>query len=96
MSDDENDLIAQRRQHLQQLRQEGHAFSNDFRRDSLSADLVASYNDKSKEELEAEPVRVAVAGRMMSRRVMGKAAFAHVQDMSGKIQLYVRRDDLEE
>ncbi len=97
MSDtDENELIAQRRDQLQQLRQGGQAFSNDFRRDSLSADLLASYDAKSKEELEAEPIKVAVAGRMMSRRVMGKASFAHIQDMSGQIQLYVRRDDLEE
>ncbi len=97
MSDnEENELIAQRREQLQQLRQDGQAFSNDFRRDNLSADLLASYDAKTREELEAEPVRVTVAGRMMSRRVMGKASFAHIQDMSGQIQLYVRRDDLEE
>lgn len=92
----ENDLIAQRRQQLQTLRESGNAFSNDFRRDSLAADLVSKYDKKTKEELEQEPVKVAIAGRMMSRRIMGKASFAHVQDMSGKIQLYVRRDDLPE
>jgi lysyl-tRNA synthetase, class II len=97
MSDEnENDLIAQRRQQLQELRQSGNAFSNDFRRDSLAADLLARYEDKSKEELEEDQIKVAIAGRMMSRRIMGKASFAHIQDMSGKIQLYVRRDDLPE
>ena len=97
MSDiDENELIAQRREQLQQLRETGRAFANDFRRDSLSADLVHEYGAKTKEELESASIRVAVAGRMMSRRVMGKASFAHIQDMTGQIQLYVRRDDLEE
>ncbi len=92
----ENDLIAQRRQDLQELRKSGNAFRNDFKRDSLAANLVSQYGEKTKEELEAEPVKVAVAGRMMSRRIMGKASFAHIQDMSGKLQLYVRRDDLPE
>ena len=92
----ENDLIAQRRAQLQVLRESGNAFRNDFRRDSLAVDLLNQYGEKTKEELEAEPVKVAIAGRMMSRRVMGKASFAHLQDMSGKIQLYVRRDDLPE
>ncbi len=97
MSDtDENDLVVQRRQHLQELRKAGNAFSNSFRRDSLAADLIEQYGDKTKEELEQDPIKVAVAGRMMTRRIMGKASFAHLQDMSGQIQLYVRRDDLPE
>lgn len=93
---DENDLIAQRRQQLQNLRESGNPFRNDFKRDSLAADLISLYGDKSKEELETATVKVAIAGRMMTRRVMGKASFAHIQDMSGQIQLYVRRDDLPE
>ncbi|GJM04652.1 MAG: lysine--tRNA ligase [marine bacterium B5-7] len=93
---DENDLIVQRRQQLHELRETGNAFSNDFRRDSLAASLLAKYEEKTKEELEAEDIKVAIAGRMMSRRIMGKASFAHLQDMSGKLQLYVRRDDLPE
>ncbi len=99
MSDEnqnEHDLIAQRRQQLQELRESGNAFSNDFRRDALAADIVAKFEEKTKEELETDGVKVAIAGRMMSRRIMGKASFAHIQDMSGKIQLYVRRDDLPE
>lgn len=94
--ENENDLIAQRRQQLQELRDNGTAFKNDFKRDSLATDLLQQYGDKTKEELEQAAVKVAVAGRMMSRRIMGKASFAHVQDMSGKVQLYVRRDDLPE
>ena len=93
-TENENDLIAQRRQDLKELRKTGNAYTNQFKRDSLALDLYAQYKNKSKEELEGESIKVAVAGRMMSRRIMGKASFAHIQDMSGKIQLYVRRDDL--
>ncbi|HHH49014.1 MAG TPA: lysine--tRNA ligase [Gammaproteobacteria bacterium] len=93
---DENALIAQRKAKLAALREEGLAFPNDFRRDVMAGELHAEYGDKSNEELEASPIRVKVAGRMMSRRIMGKASFAHVQDMSGKIQLFVTRDELPE
>ncbi|MAJ91165.1 MAG: lysine--tRNA ligase, partial [Legionellales bacterium] len=92
--DNENDLIAQRRQDLKEMRKTGNAYSNKFKRDSLSSDLHAEYESKSKEELENASIKVSIAGRMMSRRIMGKASFAHIQDMTGKIQLYVRRDDL--
>ncbi len=71
------------------MREQGNAFPNDFRRDSISGELHAEYDDKSAEELETLSQRVKVAGRMMSRRVMGKASFAHLQDMSGQIQLFV-------
>ncbi len=94
IAEDTNALIAQRRRKLSALRETGNAFPNDFRRDVMAGELHAEYGEKSKEELEANPVRVKVAGRMMSRRIMGKASFAHVQDMSGKIQLFVTRDDL--
>jgi lysyl-tRNA synthetase class 2 len=93
---DENKLIAERRQKLTALREEGIAFPNDFRRNVMAGELHAEYGDKTKEELEAKPVRVRVAGRMMLRRVMGKASFASLQDMSGRIQLFIRRDDLPE
>lgn len=93
---DEQDQIKQRRGKLNELREQAVAFPTDFRRDSLAAELLAQYDGKSKEELEAEPLRVKVAGRMMTRRVMGKASFCHVQDMSGQIQLYVTRDALPE
>ncbi len=94
---DEQEQIKQRRGKLNELRENGGiAFPTDFRRNVVAGELLAEYGEKSKEELEAEPVRVKLAGRMMTRRVMGKASFAHIQDMSGKIQLYVTRDVLPE
>ena len=95
-ADNTHDQIAQRRAKLEEIRAQRNAYPNHFRRDALAADLLARYGDRAAEALEAEPLRVRVAGRMMTRRVMGKAAFAHIQDMSGRIQLYVRRDDLPE
>jgi len=93
---DENELIAQRRAQLDALREQGNAFPNDFRRDALASDLIEHHDDKDRDTLKSEGIRVKVAGRMMSRRVMGKASFAHLQDMSGKIQLYLKRDNLPE
>lgn len=93
---DENKLIAQRREKLNQIRERGVAFPNDFRRNVMAGELHAEYGGRTPEELESQAVRVKVAGRMMSRRVMGKASFAHVQDMSGTIQLFVQRDALPE
>ena len=93
---DENKLIAQRREKLMAMREKGNAFPNDFRRDSLAAELHAKYDDKTKEELEELKVSVKVAGRMMAKRIMGKASFAQLQDMSGKIQLFLQRDSLPE
>ncbi|AKH19318.1 lysine--tRNA ligase [Sedimenticola thiotaurini] len=93
---DENKLIAQRREKLAQIRQRGNAFPNDFRRNVVAGELHAEYGEKSAEELEDLAVRVQVAGRLMSRRIMGKASFAHLQDMSGRIQLFIQRDALPE
>ena len=87
---DENALIAERRAKLARLRESGSAFPNDFRRDALAQDLHATYGDRSDEWLVANPVRVRVAGRMMFKRVMGKASFAKLQDGSGQIQLYLQ------
>ena len=93
---DDNDLVAERRRRLWQLRESGRVFGNAFRRDALAAELLERHGASSKQALEAEPARAAIAGRMMSRRVMGRASFAHIQDQSGQIQIYVRRDDLAE
>jgi len=93
---DESHLIAQRRQKLAELREQGRAYPNDFRRDALAADLHAQYDDADPETLEAEGVRVAVAGRMMAKRVMGKASFAQLQDQTDRIQLFLQRDALGE
>ncbi|MCW8922305.1 MAG: lysine--tRNA ligase [Gammaproteobacteria bacterium] len=94
--EEENKLIAQRREKLSGLRENGNAFPNDFRRDSMAADLHALYSEKTTEELEAMGQRVSIAGRMMAKRVMGKASFAKLQDMSGTIQLFLQRDNLPE
>lgn len=97
MSDlEENEFIAQRRSKLSELRSQGTAFPNDFRRDNLAADLIAQYDQQDNEVLTASPIRVKVAGRIMTRRIMGKAAFVHIQDMSGRLQVYLKRDDLPE
>ena len=93
---DENKLIAQRREKLNQIRERGIAFPNDFRRNVVAGELHAEYGDKDGETLEQLAIRVKVAGRLMSRRIMGKASFAHLQDMSGRIQLFVQRDALPE
>ncbi|MEN8171206.1 MAG: lysine--tRNA ligase [Pseudomonadota bacterium] len=88
---DENKLIAERRAKLAAIRENGVAFPNDFRRNVVAGELHAKYGEMSKEELEGENVRVSVAGRMMSKRIMGKASFAQVKDMSGSVQLYVQK-----
>jgi len=93
---DENKLIAQRREKLSVMRDNGNAFPNDFRRDNLAAELHAEYDEKTKEELEELNVTVKVAGRMMAKRIMGKASFAQLQDMSGRVQLFLQRDSLPE
>jgi len=86
--------MAQRRAKLAELRARGNPYPNDFRRDALAGELHARYGALDEAALESRAVGVAVAGRMMTRRVMGKASFAHVQDLSGRIQVYVRRDDI--
>jgi len=93
---DVNEQIAQRKAKLAALREQGVAFPNDFRREHLAADLHAAYDQFSKEELAEKNVHVKVGGRMMTRRIMGKASFATLQDMSGQIQIYVARDNLAE
>nr|WP_034211014.1 lysine--tRNA ligase [Arenimonas metalli] len=96
---DENTLIAERRAKLTALRGQGIAFPNDFQRADYAGDLQAEFADKDEwtaEKLEALDRTVAVAGRLMAKRVMGKASFAQVQDMSGRVQLYLQGSDLGE
>jgi len=90
---DENQIIAERRSKLAAIRKNGIPFPNDFDRKNLSGDLHTEFDEKSKEELEASQTQVAVAGRMMLKRVMGKASFATIQDMSGRVQLYISNGD---
>ncbi|MBV6417967.1 MAG: Lysine--tRNA ligase [Steroidobacteraceae bacterium] len=93
---DENRLIAERRAKLAALRGKGPAYPNDFRRDALAAQIEASYHDKGAEWLEANPVHVHVGGRLMAKRVMGKASFAKLADRSGRIQVFLQKDALGE
>ena len=89
---DTNQIIAERRAKLSALREIGIAFPNDFRRNHLASDLHKKYGDQSNGTLEKDPISVEVAGRMILKRVMGKASFATIQDMSGHIQLYITND----
>jgi lysyl-tRNA synthetase, class II len=96
---DENFLIAERRAKLKALREQGQAFPNDFKRADHAGDLQADYADAeqwSAEALAGTGRQVRIAGRLLAKRVMGKASFAQVQDLSGRIQLYLTRDALGE
>lgn len=93
---DLNNELKTRREKLASLREQGIPFPNDFRRDHTSDQLHADFDAKENEELEALNIEVSVAGRMMTRRIMGKASFVTLQDVGGRIQLYVARDDLPE
>lgn len=96
---DENSLIAERRAKLKALREQGIAYPNDFRREQFAGDLQAEFADAqqwSAEALEGLDRRVRLAGRLMAKRVMGKASFAQIQDESGRIQLFLQGNALGE
>ena len=93
---DENKLIAERRAKLAALREQGKAFPNDFRRNAIAEELHQTFHAHDKDALEREQVEVAVSGRMMAKRVMGKASFIKLQDRSGQIQVRLERDRLPE
>ncbi|CAM4093441.1 lysine--tRNA ligase [Bordetella muralis] len=93
---DENRLIAERRAKLAKLRETGVAYPNDFVPDARAADLHRQYGEQEQQALADAGVQVKVAGRMMLKRVMGKASFATVQDSSGRIQIYLERGTLGE
>jgi len=91
---DENELIAERRRKLDALRAAGNPFPNDFRRNALAEELHRSYGRHEDEHLREEAVPVHVAGRMLAKRVMGKASFIKLQDRTGQIQVRLERDRL--
>ncbi len=93
---DENHLISERRSKLHALREAGNAYPNDFRPTALAADLQQRFHEQDKEQLEQVDDRFAVAGRMLAKRVMGKAAFVQLQDRSGTIQLFLQRNAIGE
>jgi lysyl-tRNA synthetase, class II len=86
---DTNKIIEERRAKLKALRDQGVAYPNDFYRDSVAGDLVEKYENTERDTLDINPVVVKVAGRIMLKRVMGKASFATIQDVGGQIQIYV-------
>ena len=93
---EDNKLVTERKSKLATLRELGNPFVNDFQPKDFAKDVSASYGQLSKEELDEKTVEVSMAGRMMLKRVMGKASFAHIQDSSAQIQLFVTRDELPE
>ena len=91
---DDRDVYEIRQQKLADLRAQGFDFPNNFRRSHQAADIMQSYAKTTAETLAAEPIEVAIAGRIMLRRLMGKASFFHLQDVSGRVQVYVRAQDV--
>ena len=91
---DENNLFEVRKEKLKKLREQGKDYPNSFRRTELAKELIKEYSDLSKDDLENTSISVKVAGRIMLRRLMGKASFTTIQDMSAQIQLYLREDTL--
>jgi len=91
---DESEIYQIRKQKLAELRHNGFNFPNQFRREHLAVDLMNQYAEISKENLADKHVKVVVAGRIVLRRVMGKASFFHIQDVSGRMQIYIRQNDL--
>jgi lysyl-tRNA synthetase class 2 len=91
---DDNQLIAERREKLAAIRKQGVAFPNDFKPRDRAADVARKHGALPNEELEPQGITVSLAGRMMLKRIMGKASFATLQDASARIQLFVTRDTL--
>ena len=94
--EDEHALIAERRRKLNEMRSSGNAYPNDFRQEALADDLLSEYGEHSGEALDELGKVVSVAGRLMAKRVMGKASFAKIQDRSGQLQLFVQKNSLGE
>lgn len=93
---DESEVYQIRKQKLAKLREQGFNFPNRFGRRHMAEELHRDYADENKEELAEQHISVVVAGRIVLRRIMGKASFFHIQDKSGRMQVYVRQNDLPE
>jgi lysyl-tRNA synthetase class 2 len=91
---DDNQLVAERREKLAAIRRAGVAFPNDFKPTHHALDLQQRHGQQDNTELEPLAVKVALGGRMMLKRVMGKASFCTLQDASGRIQLFITKDAL--
>ena len=93
-NNEENDLIIERRKKLAAIREKGSAYPNDFRRNCLAEELHLNYDKHDAEALKKEKIKVSVAGRMMAKRVMGKASFIKLQDRSAQIQIRLESNSL--
>lgn len=93
---DYHDQVAMRRSKLEELRQEGNPYPNHLKPKDFIGDVLTTYSDVEKEELASKNVSVVVCGRITNRRIMGKASFVHIQDFTGKMQIYLRKNDLPE
>jgi lysyl-tRNA synthetase class 2 len=93
---DESEVYHIRKQKLAELRTSGFNFPNQFRREHLAAELMGEYAEFEKEALAQQQVKASVAGRIVLRRIMGKASFFHIQDVSGRMQIYIKANDLPE
>ena len=93
---DESEVYHIRKQKLAELRTSGFNFPNQFRRENLAEDLNREFSEYDKETLAQKQIKAVVAGRIVLRRIMGKASFFHIQDVSGRIQIYLRANDLPE
>jgi lysyl-tRNA synthetase, class II len=95
--DELNDQLVVRREKMTEIREKGlDPFGSRFERTHLTSCIKEDFGEKTKEDLEAESHAVAIAGRIMTKRGKGKAGFAHIQDLDGQIQIYVRKDDVGE
>ena len=94
MTSNQAEQSTQRKAKLAELRQKRNPYPNDFRRTHICGDAPRLFEEFSNSETQSEPVMIRIAGRLMSRRIMGKASFANVRDESGGIQIFVKRDSL--
>ncbi len=92
---DENEILQIRKQKLSHLREQGFNFPNTFRQKDLAAVISEQFEADDKETLAGKNISVTVAGRIVLQRIMGKASFFHIQDVSGRIQIYLRQNELE-
>lgn len=91
---DESEVYQVRKKKLAELRTQGFKFPNQFHRKNYAIDLIEKYGEEEKTNLGEKQIKAVVAGRIVLRRVMGKASFFHIQDVSGRIQVYVRENDI--
>lgn len=92
---DENEQIALRRSKLHKIRAQRNPYPNDFKPSDVATHLQQQYGNCSSEQLQENPAMVSIAGRIMTRRIMGKASFVHLQDRTARIQLYIKQDEIE-